>query len=401
MSSLRDLFNLRHLNYNEVVNAQPPERLRNLPQPPKEAEWDIRSGEPEPTLGHVSPEAWLPPTSGLKALALLGSMRKVGSAVNPESIRRVVAAVSGQRTNPQEVGWVKDRLKDYLANRGGTPMDEIANLGRNERLNVVPSYFLNGDPNGSMNYIDSSYKSVADLAREKAVRYSMPSEYPIAHIQNLPTPEERIAGLYAIAAKRARSRVPELPTEAGFEDLPRALAAAKEHYPNMDPLDRSRMAALESMYNHAVSSSSAPYLGPFFNANRSVAQKIPYGSLGDRSLGAFDRSGIAENSLVSPFSSPVEEISKHLTSREGLDTLLGGNGRIPASYALRAEHFPDSTYDLVPGWFAPIAESIKNKLIRYQQGDAPMDLGETSLEQGLRTLLRNKPRPSLRLVPTE
>lgn len=73
MPSLSDLFNLPKVTYNDVANLRTPERLTEAMKryaPPKEPEWDIRSGLPEPGLGQVTPEEWLPPGAGMKLASL-------------------------------------------------------------------------------------------------------------------------------------------------------------------------------------------------------------------------------------------------------------------------------------------------------------------------------------------
>lgn len=109
MPSLLDLFRLNNqaLSYNDVTEPNKvPARLQNLPPPPpKEPEWDIRSGLPEPGLGQVTPEEWLPVGTGAKLAALAGkgavlmgaikSARKSGLSYNPEE--RALAFLTAQR----------------------------------------------------------------------------------------------------------------------------------------------------------------------------------------------------------------------------------------------------------------------------------------------------------------
>lgn len=76
MPTLLDLFRLnkKALSYNEVTDPNiVPAHLRNLPPSPVKPEWDIRSGLPEPGLGQVTPEEWLPPGAGMKIAALAKS----------------------------------------------------------------------------------------------------------------------------------------------------------------------------------------------------------------------------------------------------------------------------------------------------------------------------------------
>lgn len=107
MPTLLDLLrDSRKVSYNDVVDRNKvPERLRNIPPAPKEPEWDIRSGLPEPGLGHVAPEEWLPTGVGTKLAALAGkgavlmgaikSAGKAGLSHNPE--KRALAFLTAQR----------------------------------------------------------------------------------------------------------------------------------------------------------------------------------------------------------------------------------------------------------------------------------------------------------------
>ena len=113
MPTLLDLLrDSRKLSYNDVVDRnRVPERLRNIPPAPKEPEWDIRSGLPEPGLGHVAPEEWLPTGVGTKLAALAGkgavlmgaikSAGKSGLSHNPEE--RALAFLTAQRNAAKPV----------------------------------------------------------------------------------------------------------------------------------------------------------------------------------------------------------------------------------------------------------------------------------------------------------
>ena len=65
MPTLSGLFGIT----SGAINTTP-QRMRNLPPAPVKPEWDIRSGLPEPGLGQVTPEEWLPPGAGMKLAAL-------------------------------------------------------------------------------------------------------------------------------------------------------------------------------------------------------------------------------------------------------------------------------------------------------------------------------------------
>lgn len=113
MPTLLDLLrDSRKVSYNDVVDHNRiPERLRNIPPAPKEPEWDIRSGLPEPGLGHVAPEEWLPTGIGTKLAALAGkgavlmgaikSAGKSGLSHNPEE--RALAFLTAQRNAAKPV----------------------------------------------------------------------------------------------------------------------------------------------------------------------------------------------------------------------------------------------------------------------------------------------------------
>lgn len=97
MPRLLDLFRLNA----DAVN-QTPARLRNLPvPPPAEPEWDIRSGKPEPGLGQVTPEEWLPPGAGMKLAALAKGL--AGKA-----------AIAGTFIGPRHPSWMKDAAEEAL-----------------------------------------------------------------------------------------------------------------------------------------------------------------------------------------------------------------------------------------------------------------------------------------------
>lgn len=114
MPTLLDLFRLNNesLSYNDAVNPNGiPTRLRNIPPAPVKPEWDIRSGLPEPGLGHVAPEEWLPTGVGTKLASLIGKgalmMGAVKSAAksrlshNPEE--RALAFLTAQRNAAKPV----------------------------------------------------------------------------------------------------------------------------------------------------------------------------------------------------------------------------------------------------------------------------------------------------------
>lgn len=92
------LSELRGININDLpINRKP--------------EWDIRSGLPEPGLGHVAPEEWLPTGMGTKLASLAGkgalmmgalkSAAKSGLSHNPEE--RALAFLTAQRNAAKPV----------------------------------------------------------------------------------------------------------------------------------------------------------------------------------------------------------------------------------------------------------------------------------------------------------
>jgi len=106
MPSLRDLFGVT----SESLNTTP-QRMRNLPPPPREPEWDIRSGLPEPGLGQVTPEEWLPPGMGIKLAALMskgavlaGAMKSATrSGLSHDPAERAAAFLTAQRNAAKPV----------------------------------------------------------------------------------------------------------------------------------------------------------------------------------------------------------------------------------------------------------------------------------------------------------
>lgn len=106
MPSLRDLFGVT----SEALNTTP-QRMRNLPPPPREPEWDIRSGLPEPGLGQVTPEEWLPPGMGTKLAALMGkgvvlagAMKSAArSGLSHDPAERAAAFLTAQRNAAKPV----------------------------------------------------------------------------------------------------------------------------------------------------------------------------------------------------------------------------------------------------------------------------------------------------------
>lgn len=98
MPSLRDLFNLPKVTYSDLMKPGTSKRLTEAMKryaPPKEPEWDIRSGLPEPGLGQVTPEEWLPPGMGTKLAALMGKGAVLAGAMKS-------AAKSGLSHDPAE-----------------------------------------------------------------------------------------------------------------------------------------------------------------------------------------------------------------------------------------------------------------------------------------------------------
>lgn len=92
------LSELRGININDLpINRKP--------------EWDVRSGLPEPGLGHVAPEEWLPTGMGTKLASLTGkgalmmgalkSAAKSGLSHNPEE--RALAFLTAQRNAAKPV----------------------------------------------------------------------------------------------------------------------------------------------------------------------------------------------------------------------------------------------------------------------------------------------------------
>lgn len=96
MPSLLDMFRLNADAVNQI-----PARLRNLPSLPVEPEWDIRSGKPEPGLGQVTPEEWLPPGAGMKLASLAKGL--AGKA-----------AIAGTFIGAKHPSWMADAAEEAL-----------------------------------------------------------------------------------------------------------------------------------------------------------------------------------------------------------------------------------------------------------------------------------------------
>ena len=96
LPALLDLFRSNATSANRHT-AQ----LGNLYSAPAEPKWDIRSGKPEPGLGQVTPEEWLPPGVGMKLAALAKGL--LGKA-----------AIAGTFIGPRHSSWMKDAADEAL-----------------------------------------------------------------------------------------------------------------------------------------------------------------------------------------------------------------------------------------------------------------------------------------------
>jgi len=97
MPTLLDLLQLNA----DAVNRYPIVLRKLPPPPPPEPGWDIRSGKPEPGLGQVTPEEWLPPGAGMKLAALAKGL--IGKA-----------AIAGTFIGPRHPSWMKDAAEEAL-----------------------------------------------------------------------------------------------------------------------------------------------------------------------------------------------------------------------------------------------------------------------------------------------
>lgn len=150
MPRLLDLFRL-----NADAVKQTPARLRNLPPAPVEPEWDIRSGKPEPGLGQVTPEEWLPPGAGMKLAALAkglaGKAAIAGTfigAKHPSWMKEAAdeaLRLKAQGVDPREI-WARTRV--FTEHPGVDAVQEISDA----RAAVDPSIFKR-----SKLYINESY----------------------------------------------------------------------------------------------------------------------------------------------------------------------------------------------------------------------------------------------------
>ena len=108
MPSLLDLFNLPKVTYSDLMKLGTSKRLTEAMkryEPPKEPEWDIRSGLPEPGLGQVTPEEWLPPGMGTKLAALMGKGAVLAGAMK--------SAAKSKFNSPED--WFLPEIEAKLA----------------------------------------------------------------------------------------------------------------------------------------------------------------------------------------------------------------------------------------------------------------------------------------------
>jgi len=127
MPSLLDLFRL-----NADAVKQTPARLQKLPAPPRAPEWDIRSGLPEPGLGQVTPEEWLPPGAGMKlaslAKGLAGKAAIAGTFIGAKHPSWMQGAadealrLKTQGVDPREI-WARTRT--FTEHPGVSAIQEI------------------------------------------------------------------------------------------------------------------------------------------------------------------------------------------------------------------------------------------------------------------------------------
>lgn len=157
MPSLLDLFRL-----NADAVKQTPARLQNLPSPPPRApEWDIRSGLPEPGLGQVTPEEWLPPGAGMKLAALAkglaGKAAIAGTFIGAKHPSWMADAaeealrLKAQGVDPREI-WARTRT--FTEHPGVPAVQEISDARASinkaalrQPLSDAPDYLIRRNPN--------------------------------------------------------------------------------------------------------------------------------------------------------------------------------------------------------------------------------------------------------------
>lgn len=198
MPSLLDLFRLNNkaLSYNDVVNAQPPPKWRNLPAPPRAPEWDIRSGLPEPGLGQVTPEEWLPPGAGMKlaslAKGLAGKAAIAGTFIGAKHPSWMADAaeealrLKAQGVDPREI-WARTRT--FTEHPGVPAVQEISdarampNLGAMRKpISDRPDYLTTGSQGETAKdlyphpSLYSGYPELGDARVKASVALNSPTE---------------------------------------------------------------------------------------------------------------------------------------------------------------------------------------------------------------------------------
>ena len=156
MPSLLDLFRL-----NADTVKQTPARLQKLPAPPRAPEWDVRSGLPEPGLGHVAPEEWLPPGAGMKlaslAKGLAGKAAIAGTFIGAKHPSWMADAaeealrLKAQGVDPREI-WARTRT--FTEHPGVPAVQEISDAraainkdALRQPFSDAPDYLIRRNPN--------------------------------------------------------------------------------------------------------------------------------------------------------------------------------------------------------------------------------------------------------------
>lgn len=164
MPSLLDLFNLPKVTYSDLMKLGTSKRLTEAMKryaPPKEPEWDIRSGLPEPGLGHVSPEEWIPPGAGMKlaslAKGLAGKAAIAGTFIGAKHPSWMADAaeealrLKAQGVDPREI-WARTRT--FTEHPGVPAVQEISDAraainkdALRQPFSDAPDYLIRRNPN--------------------------------------------------------------------------------------------------------------------------------------------------------------------------------------------------------------------------------------------------------------
>lgn len=199
MPSLLDLFNLPKVTYSDLMKLGASKRLTEAMKhyaPPKEPEWDIRSGLPEPGLGQVTPEEWLPPGTGMKlaslAKGLAGKAAIAGTFIGAKHPSWMADAaeealrLKAQGVSPREI-WARTRT--FTEHPGVPAVQEISdasaaiNMGALRRpVNTRPDYLIRRNPyitNEELYDHPNLFRGYRELAEGKG-SYTQGKDFPPA-----------------------------------------------------------------------------------------------------------------------------------------------------------------------------------------------------------------------------